>query len=510
MRRGSAPAPIAPGTPALGASPRDSWFHPFAPYLIPLALALAARIDMARAIPFAAEDAYITFRYAENGAKGLGFVYNAGERVMGFTSPVWTAWLAAGAAFGIDTFAWARAWGVVLSLVALGLIVRTLDREPGVGRVSAWAFGVFFAVFPLFSAHAVLGMETSLFLCALAAAVAFRGTARPWGHGVALAVLALTRPEGFVLALALAVFAAGRARIVFAVVTSLALGALVVIYGSPVPQSFIAKATTYGVGMRPFALDWIEGFVPAFLFPRWQNLLEAQHLFPMAIVGLPAALTALWTLGRRRTWSPTLAFAVAGLAVLTAYVVFDVPYFGWYFVLPVAAWAVAAAAGLPMVTRSRLVWAALGVYVLSDAPYLAGLYVGRAGAEVRLFVAAADRLASASGGRGTVFLEPIGHIGYRTGLTVIDEVGLVSPDVPRRRKAGAGWYGDVIRERRPEYLVVRPALMDQNKSLAGINAPFRSFAERDEVLADYILVGEPPRSADELVVLARHPAVTAP
>ncbi len=505
MRRGAAPAPIAPGTPAPGIPPRDPWFHPFAPYMVPLALALAARIEMARAIPFAAEDAYITFRYAENGAKGLGFVYNAGERVMGFTSPVWTAWLAAGAALGIDTFAWARAWGVVLSLGALGLVVRTLDREPGVGRVSAWAFGVFFAVFPLFSAHAVLGMETSLFLCTLASAVALRDAGRPVVHGASLALLALTRPEGFVLAVALAVFASGRARTVFAVLTLAALGALTAFYGSPVPQSFVAKAITYGVGARPFALDWIEGFVPAFLSPRWQNLLEAQHLFPMAIVGLPAALTALWTLGRRRAWSPTLAFAVGGLAVLAAYVVFGVPYFGWYFVLPVAAWAVAAATGLPMVTRSRLVWAALGVYVLSDAPYLAGLYVARNGVEARLFVVAADRLAGVSQGTGTVFLEPIGHIGYRTGLTVIDEVGLISPDVPRRRKAGAGWYGDVIRERRPEYLVVRPALLDQNKSLAGINAPFRSFAERDELLADYTLVGEPPRSADELVVLARRP-----
>jgi hypothetical protein len=91
------------------------------------------------------------------------------------------------------------------------------------------------------------------------------------------------------------------------------------------------------------------------------------------------------------------------------------------------------------------------VYVLSDAPHLANPYVGRNAAEARLFVAAADRLAAASGGKGTVFLEPIGHIGYRTGLTVIDEV-----------------------------------------------------------LAAYDLVREPPRSPDELVVLARRPGAAAP
>ncbi|HET9481188.1 MAG TPA: hypothetical protein VFP98_05475, partial [Candidatus Polarisedimenticolia bacterium] len=36
------------------------------------------------------EDALITFRYAANLAEGLGFVYNAGERVLGTTTPLFT------------------------------------------------------------------------------------------------------------------------------------------------------------------------------------------------------------------------------------------------------------------------------------------------------------------------------------------------------------------------------------------------------------------------------------
>ncbi len=66
-------------------------------------------------------------------------------------------------------------------------------------------------------------------------------------------------------------------------------------------------------------------------------------------------------------------------------------------------------------------------------------------------------------------------------------------------------YADVITERRPDFLVVRPGLIDANRSLAGVSAPFRSFAERDQVLAAYELVGDPPQSADALVVLARRP-----
>jgi len=299
------------------------------------------------------------------------------------------------------------------------------------------------------------------------------------------------------------VLADRRAWIVFAVLFGAACGALTMYFGSPIPQSVTAKALTYGVGGRPPALDWLEGFVPAFLAARWQNLLEAQHLFAISVLTLPAVIAGLWKLARERRGSATIA--AAGLAVLMAYVLFGVPYFGWYFVLPVFGWSVAAAAGLPLVLRSRLVWGALAVYVLSDVPYLSILYVGRNQVEARLFRTAAESLRDASGGHGSVFLEPMGHIGYVSGLTVIDEVGLVAPEVPKRRRKGAGWYTDIVRALRPDFLVVRPALVDRNQALAGVATPFRSLAERDSLLAGYVLVGAPPRTADELVVLRRRP-----
>lgn len=499
------PRPAAPAKPPAAAGsradrPRDPWFHPFAPYLVPVAVALGARLDAARAIPFAAEDAYITFRFAENWATGLGPVYNAGERVFGFTSPLWTAWIALGTLLGVTSFTWARAWGIVFSLVALVLFARLIERT--VSRPSAWMFAFFFAIFPLFSAQAVLGMETSLLLVLLAAAASAIEARSPLA-GPALGLLALTRPEGLVLAVGLAVVADRRARLVGGAMLAAAVGALALYYGNPIPQSVLAKATTYGVGSRPFALYWIEGFVPWFFGRRWQELGEAAHLFPAAVVSAPAAILGMIALARRRPLSPLLMAAGGGLLVLAAYVVLGVPYFGWYFVLPVAAWAMAVAVGLPEVVKSRLVYVGLVLFLVTDAAWLSTLYYGRAQTEARLFGDVAEKLARVAGGRGTVFLEPIGHIGYATRLRVIDEVGLVAPDVPRRRRQGAGWYGDVIRERKPEYLVVRPALLEQNRSLAGIAAPFRSLTERDQVLAAYQLLGDPPTAKDALVVLVR-------
>ncbi len=494
---------VASARPLRGPSPAPSaraWYDPRAPFLIPFAAALFTRVDFARRLPYAAEDAYITFRYAENWAQGLGPVYNAGERVMGFSSPLWTAWLALGALLHVSTLDFARLSGIAFDLAALVLVVRLLDREAP--RASAWAFAVFFSVFPLFSAHAVLGMETSLLVFLLAAA-ATAARARHPATGVLVAALALTRPEGMVAALAVLLIADRRAWILGTALTVAGWGALAFYFGTPIPQSVSAKAMTYGVGSRGPAIEWIEGFLPGFFHHRWQTLLEAQHLFVLSLLSLPALVLGVMTLVRERRASA--AVAVSGLAVLLVYALLGVPYFSWYYVLPLFGAAVAVCAGLPLVIRSRLVWAALTVYVLTDAPYLSILYLGRNEVEGRLFRTAAERLRDVSGGRGTVFLEPIGHIGYVTRLRVMDEVGLVSPEVPRRRRQGAGWYTDLVRAHRPEFLVVRPKLIDRNRALTGTVAPFRSFDERDSVMSNYQIVGEPPKTGDELLVLRRVP-----
>ena len=44
------------------------------------------------------DDSFITYRYARNILAGNGFVYNPGEKVLGTTTPLYTALMAAGAA----------------------------------------------------------------------------------------------------------------------------------------------------------------------------------------------------------------------------------------------------------------------------------------------------------------------------------------------------------------------------------------------------------------------------
>src|SRR4029434_11019494 len=55
--------------------------------ILPAAGLFLSRIIASQVLPVY-DDAYITFRYARNLATGVGFVYHAGEWVLGTTSPL--------------------------------------------------------------------------------------------------------------------------------------------------------------------------------------------------------------------------------------------------------------------------------------------------------------------------------------------------------------------------------------------------------------------------------------
>src|SRR4051794_37248022 len=67
-----------------------AWLRPVGLYA-PMLLTL---LGASRVRAFTIDDAYISFRYAENLASGHGLVYNLGERVEGYTNFLWVVLLA--------------------------------------------------------------------------------------------------------------------------------------------------------------------------------------------------------------------------------------------------------------------------------------------------------------------------------------------------------------------------------------------------------------------------------
>ncbi len=112
---------------------------------------------------FALDDAWISFRYAQNWNNGLGLVYNPGERVEGYTNFLWTVIIGLLMRIGMDPLIAAKFSGILLSLLVL-LITHRLYVRVSPGQSA-------FAVLPVlllstnvcFAAYAVAGMETPLF-----------------------------------------------------------------------------------------------------------------------------------------------------------------------------------------------------------------------------------------------------------------------------------------------------------------------------------------------------------
>ncbi|MBI4718549.1 MAG: hypothetical protein HY763_12140 [Planctomycetes bacterium] len=106
------------------------------------------------------EDAYITFRYAENFLAGYGPVYNAGERVPGFTHPLWFAVLVVGGLF-CDLYWAAIILGAVLTALLVLVLWRVLHGSPQGSLLLAFALVAWFTC-PSMLDYQTSGLENAL------------------------------------------------------------------------------------------------------------------------------------------------------------------------------------------------------------------------------------------------------------------------------------------------------------------------------------------------------------
>ena len=166
---------------------------------------LFATVKAAR-LAWTSDDAYISFRYADNFVRGLGLVYNAGERVEGYSNFLWTLWCSLGLRLGIAPETWAN----VSSIACFGVTIALLASWSRRVREVSGGFAIpFAALLVAFHRDAVLyatsGLETSLFTMLLTLGFVLlacgAGSRRALaGAGLAFALAMLTRPDGVVAA----------------------------------------------------------------------------------------------------------------------------------------------------------------------------------------------------------------------------------------------------------------------------------------------------------------------
>ncbi len=282
---------------------------------------------------FIFEDAYITYRYADNLAGGRGFVFNPGERVLGTTTPLYTLILTGLGLLGLDI----PSAGTALSVVAIA----------GVGLAGAWtlrrrahpALGVVFALIALwggFATYYLSGMETAFYsLLLLGSALA--ASRRSWGWtGVLIGLAFLTRYDAVMFAgpLLLLAWLGERARLApgewraalrgplraALIAAALALPWLVFAsfyFGSPLPNTLAAKQAL--LSTRVFLAESARMF-PRHMIPPLSAPLKPEENWlnvSLALAFLAPIPFQLRALGRE--WKIALVFLLHPLCLWLGY-----------------------------------------------------------------------------------------------------------------------------------------------------------------------------------------------
>ena len=147
------------------------------------------------------DDPYITYRYAANIARGYGFVYNAGERVLSTTTPLYTLILATLRLAGLDLPLVSNAISC-LSLAAGGWALWELGRVWRTRRMGAAAFFLL-PTFPLLVT--TLGAETTFGISVILLGFLAYARGQYVAAAVLLALATLTRADGVLAAAVLGI-----------------------------------------------------------------------------------------------------------------------------------------------------------------------------------------------------------------------------------------------------------------------------------------------------------------
>lgn len=283
--------------------------------LAPIVLAVLVLAHVAYYFPRVVDDVFISLRYAENVVRGHGAVYNAGERVEGFSSPAWLFVQTLGIACGFEPVTFTKIIGVGC-LFATAFGARALMREVyGVRGWPSWIPAFACAANVYLVAWTVLGLETPLHIAMLVLAPLAMSRALADGSVprrtrllavLALVALGTSRPESplYVMANVIAPFASARSRsdvvriarrawpivVAAGVILVGLLATRLAYYGELFPNTYRVKGQHTAFELGKLAALWRQGASP----------LEAFEL-------CGGTLLLLWFSWRRRAIAPALS-----------------------------------------------------------------------------------------------------------------------------------------------------------------------------------------------------------
>jgi len=473
------------------------------PTLLPLGIFLLAVVLRLIPGPRTIDDSFITYRYAHNLLNGEGFVFNPGERVLGTTTPLYTflmvmaGLLASGLqpqtappfpemALLINAFA-----DGVVCLLLLRLGERLKFQYAGIGAALAWAVAPFSVTF------AIGGLETSVFVLLLTAAIVAHIEERRILAALLSALAVLTRPDALILVGPLALdriwqwlraemmqpASQESARKPGAILPELLAFFIPVAgwvafstlyFSSPIPHSIAAKSLAYRLGPEAALVRLLQHYGTPFL----------EHLtfgLPWIGVGLILYLFLYLVAARRvltiepHIW-PYLAYPWLYFVVFASA---NPLIFRWYLTPPLPPYFLFILGGAEILLtglfRSRLKWIPVllivvlpGLLSLRDWRLVPDHGLNRPAPEMAwyrlelLYRQAIDELLHIPPEPGTLLAAgDVGVLGFFGEMRVLDTVGLNSPQSTRYYPLDPSCYQinyaippDLILDSLPDWIVI--------------------------------------------------------
>lgn len=403
------------------------------------------------------EDALITVTHARNVVLGIGLTHHPGEPLThGFTSALSVLIPLVGevAVEGSGIFV-LRVVSLVASIATLGFAYRIAQRL----RIGRWPTLLVLLYLALDQNHifyGMSGMETQLAVAILLWSIDTVMAGRLGRAGVSLGLALLVRPDFLIWAGAAGLDLLARFRLravrvsaVAAVVITPWIVFTTLYYGSPIPQTILAKSGRFVVP-PPAAADlaglagWLittvgERILPLMLTfaPFYEDTLTAGAPLPLGLAFVISAL--VWTLvviGAVRTWSrPGWRAAVLFAFGFAAYRAVLLPgaYFDWYVPPHTAVLILLAAAGLdslrplPRFDPRAVLAVALALAFAIHLPFSIGLERRiQQDIEVAVRQRVGERIATLVPPGRTLATESAGYYGYYSNVLMLDYPGLVS------------------------------------------------------------------------------------
>lgn len=399
------------------------------------------------------DDAYITYRYARNIVEGKGFVYNEGEHVLGTTTPLYTILLASLGFFYPDLPLVSHIIGVIswaLSVVLIFLMARLLHGHE-VGLIAA----ILLATNPLLAWS--LGLETNLYITLCLAAFYFYLSAHLTFSTLLLALLFLTRGDGIILALVILGDYVRRERrlpwpqmALFGTLVAPWFLYSLLTFGSFLPHTLAAKFGQVRWMTGGYVTSFLRGLLRLYLNGFGQQRPVYLPFLPLSAVGL---LKVIKERGRG------LLLIVWAALYLTGYVLLGVTNYHWYYapLMPVVGLlaglgveylsSILAAQVRSLPSRGRAVcrWTSLVLFLLplswAQSRSIEGSLRSLPSPRNETYYEVGNWLRENTEEGTSVAVVEIGIIGYLSQRTIVDTMGLVTPDVAQHL---VGWEQSVV------------------------------------------------------------------